>query len=186
MRPADFLRQLWSGHRVLLVGLGVLLLANVAFALFLQHYFVPTVNEREQQLIRSQNELRGGGTGDSPAQLFAQGQKDLATFRERIPSHREFTKLIVELQDMADDSGLDLSRISYQHKEEKDSDLLRYSLSFSLVGSYRDIKTFIHALEQSPRLIIIGQIGLQGVGADNETDVRLQLNLETFFRTGAS
>lgn len=186
MHPVEFLRQLWSGHRVLLVVLGVLLFANVALALFLQHYFVPMVNEREQQLIRSQAELRGGGTGDSPAQLFAQGQKDLGTFREKIPPHREFTKLIVDLQGMSDEAGLDLSRISYQHKEEKDGDLLRYSLSFTLIGSYRDIKMFIHALEQSPRLITIGQIGLQGVGVDSDTDVRLQLNLETFFRSGAS
>ena len=49
MKAADFLRQLWSGHRVLLVVTGLLLLANVVLALTLQYYLVPTVSEREQQ-----------------------------------------------------------------------------------------------------------------------------------------
>lgn len=185
MTPKDFLGQLWSGHRVLLSVVGLVLLANIALGLTLQQYLVPTVNEREQQLIQLQAELRGGSvTGDSPAQLFAQGEKDLGVFREKIPPHREFTGLIVELQNLADEAGLDLAQISYGHEQEKDSDLLRYTLSFTLEGSYRDIKQFVHAMEQSRRLIIIEKMGLQGVGQDSDTDVRLQLSLETFFRAG--
>jgi Tfp pilus assembly protein PilO len=122
----------------------------------------------------------------SPAQLFVQGERDLTTFREKIPSHHEFTGLIVELQSVAEEAGLDLNQITYAHEQEKDSDLLRYKLNFTLEGSYSDIKQFVHALEQSPRLIIIEQIGLQGVGQDRDTDVRLQLNLEAFFRAGVS
>lgn len=187
MKPMEFLRQLWLGHRVLLSVVGLVLLANIALGLTLQQYLVPTVNEREQQLIQRQAELRGGSaTGDSPAQLFAQGEKDLGVFRGKIPPHREFTGLIVELQNLADEAGLDLNQISYDHEQEKDSDLLRYTLTFTLEGSYEDIKQFVHALEQSPRLIIIGQIGLQGVGQESDTDVRLQLSLETFFRAGVS
>jgi len=187
MSPANFLRQLWSGHRLLLSAVGLLLVANLALGVVLQRYLVPTVNEREQQLLQRQSELRGGSvTGDSPAQLFTQGEKDLVTFRDKIPPHRQFTGLIVELQNLADEAGLDLAQISYGHGREKDSDLLRYKLTFTLEGSYRDIKQFIHALEQSPRLIIIEQIGMQGVGQDSETDVRLQLSLETFFRAGMS
>lgn len=187
MSPADFARQLWSGHRMLLCTVGLMLLVNVALGVMLQKYLVPTVNEREQQLLLRQSELRSGSVaGDSPAQLFAQGEKDLAAFREKIPAHRQFTGLIVELQNLADEAGLDLAQITYGHEREKDSDLLRYKLAFTLEGSYRDIKQFIHALEQSPRLIIIEQIGMQGVGQDRDTDVRLQLSLETFFRAGVS
>ncbi|NJC88753.1 MAG: hypothetical protein FIB02_09570 [Desulfuromonas sp.] len=187
MPPIEFLRQLWFGHRVLLSAVGLILLANIALGLTLQQYLVPTVNEREQQLIQQQAELRGGSvTGDSPAQLFAQGEKDLGAFRAKIPTHREFTGLIVELQNLADEAGLDLAQINYNHEQEKDSDLLRYTLTFTLEGSYNAVKQFVHALEQSPRLISIKQIGLQGVGQESGTDVRLQLSLETFFRAGVS
>lgn len=186
MLPADFLRQLWSGHRLLLGVTVLLLLANLALGLTLQQYLVPTVNELEQQLIQNQSELRGSAFKGSPAQLFFQGEQDLVVFREKIPSHQEFTALIVELQSLADEAGLDLNQITYAHEQGKGSDLLRYKLNFTLEGSYLDIKQFVHTLEQSSRLIIIEQIGLQGVGQDIDTDVRLQLNLETFFRAGVS
>lgn len=185
MSPADFLRQLWGGHRVLLSIAGFLLLANLVLGLVLKLYLVPTVNGRERLLIQRQEDLRGGG-GDSPAELFARGEKDLATFREKIPPHQEFTKLILELQGLADEASLDLDRIAYDHEQAKNSDLLRYTLTFTLEGNYNNLKQFIHALEQLPRLVIINEIGLQGAGRSSDTDVRLQLSLETFFRTGVS
>lgn len=185
MRPGDFLKQLWAGHRAQLVVAGLLLLANVALALALQLHFVPTVSAREQQLIGRQAELHGR-SGESPAQLLAQGERDLAVFREQVPPYPEFTGLVAELQGLAEEAGLDLPQISYQHERDKTADLLRCRLTFAVTGAYRDIKLFIHALEQSPRLFIIGQIGLQGVGVDTDTDVRLQLDLETFFRPGVS
>jgi len=119
-------------------------------------------------------------------QQFVQGEKDLAAFRERIPPHREFTGLLLELQELADHAGLELARISYRHEQDSDNQLLRYQLAFTLAGSYRDVKQFVHALEQSPRLFILQQVGLQGVEQEGWTDVRLQLDLETFFRHGAS
>lgn len=186
MSPVDFFRQLWGGHRLLLSIAGLLLLANLILGLLLKLYLVPTVDGRELQLIRLQEELRGGGGGDSPAQLFTQGEKDLAAFREKIPPHQEFTKLILELQELADEASLDLDRISYEHEQEKGSDLLRYTLTFTLEGNYNDLKHFVHALEQLPRLIIINKIGLQGAGKIDDNNVRLQLSLETFFRAGVS
>jgi Tfp pilus assembly protein PilO len=186
MSPADFLRQLWSGHRLLVAVTGLLLVMNLVLALILNLYLVPTVNGREQQLRQRQSEWRGGAVSDeSPAQLLADGERDLGIFAEKIPPYREFTGLIVELQEMADGAGLELGQVSYKNDRQKDSDLLRYTLTFTVAGAYRDIKQFVHALEQSPRLLILREIGLQGVGEnDQETDVRLQLSLETFFRPG--
>jgi Tfp pilus assembly protein PilO len=187
MSPANFLRQLWSGHRAWVIVTGLLLVMNLLLGLVLNYYLVPTVSTREQQLLQRQAEVRSGSLNDSPAQLLADGERDLATFREKIPPYREFTGLIVELQELADEAGLELSQISYKNEREKDRDLLRYTLTFTIAGGYRDIKQFVHALEQSPRLLILRQIGLQGIDQGNfETDVSLQLSLETFFRPGVS
>jgi Tfp pilus assembly protein PilO len=188
MSPAEFARQLWSGQRLLVSGTGLLLVVNLTVGLALHYYLVPTVNGREQQLLQRQAELRGGASSDdSPEQLFADGERDLAAFRSKIPPYREFTGLLIELQEMADMANLELSQVSYKNDREQDDDLLRYTLTFTLAGGYRDIKQFVHALEQSPRLLILGEIGLQGVEQDDyETEVRLQLSLETFFRPGVS
>jgi Tfp pilus assembly protein PilO len=185
MAPALFLRQLWGGYRWPLLLLTVLILANVAVALLLQLALVPTVTQRERLLISRQSEQHGE-VGTSPVEQFINGERQLAAFHERIPAHREFTGLIVELQGMAGKAGLELDQISYQHERDQDNALLRYQLTFTVNGPYRAIKQFVHTLEQSPRLIIIQQVGLQGADQPGGSDVRLQLNLDTFFRPGTS
>jgi len=177
-------RALWKGHRPGLIAVGVLLIVNVGMAFGLQHYLVPAVDQREQLLIRRQAELRGGGAGsEPPALIYAQGERDLAEFNKKIPPHREFTGLIKELQGLAEDAGLALTQVSYSRESEK-AGLLRYTLGFSLAGKYVEIKQFIHALEQSPRLMLIEQVSLQGGNNDEGSEVRLQLSVATFFRAG--
>lgn len=183
MTPAMFLRQLWGGYRWLLLLLALLILANVAVALLLQLALVPTVTQRERLLITRQAEQHSDA-GTSPVQQFIQGEQQLAAFQAKIPPHQEFTGLIVELQAMAGKAGLELDQVSYRHERDQNNGLLRYQLTFTVNGPYRAVKQFVHALEQSPRLIIIQQVGLQGSEQPGGTDVRLQLNLETFFRPG--
>jgi Tfp pilus assembly protein PilO len=185
MTPRVFLQQMWGAHRWPLMGLSLLIVANVILALSLQLHLVPSVNEREQLLSRRTLEHRSG-IDTSPMQQFVEGEKNLAAFLERIPPHREFTGLIVELQQLANRASLELAQINYSNELDKTSNQLRYQLTFTVNGNYRAVKQFIHSLEQSPRLIIIKQIGLQGVGQAGGTDVRLQLNLETFFRSELS
>lgn len=186
MTPATFFRELWSGHRLLMTVVGVLLLGNLLVMGVLQQYLVPRVNSREERLIRVQAEVRGGQTtADSPEQLFARGEQDLALFREKIPPYRDFTGLLGDLQEIAGASGLEIDRIAYKYDQDKALRQLRYSLAFAVTGSYRDVKLFIHAIEQSPRLLSIQQIGLQEVRQADLPQVRLQLNLETYFDRGA-
>ncbi len=183
MQPLLLARTLWRGHRPGVIVIGVLLLVNVGLAVGLQKFLVPAVDEREQLLIRRQAEIRSDGGSDVPALVYAQGEKDLAEFAKKIPPHREFTGLISELHRLAADAGLELTQISYSRKEEKDA-LLRYNLGFNLAGKYADIKKFVHLVEQSPRLMLIEQISLHGGGREEMSEVRLQLNVATFFRAG--
>ena len=176
-------RELWRTHRSGVILVGVLLLCNIGLAVGLQNFLVPAVDAREQLLIRRQAELRSGSGSEAPALIYAQGEKDLAEFNKQIPPYREFTDLVNELHGMAADAGLGLTQISYGRKEEKDA-LLRYTLGFNLTGKYADLKKFVHLVEQSPRLMLIEQISLQGGGRDEASEVRLQLNVTTFFRAG--
>lgn len=186
MTPAQFFRQLWIGHRLGVMSVSLLFLANVVLLLVLQQYLVPKVSERERRLIQVQSEVRGGsGVATSPEQFFAMGERDLEIFRKQLPAYREFTGLLAELQEMADSAGLEIDRITYKSDENKGNRQLRYGLTFAVTGRYRDIKHFIHAIEQSPRLMAIQQIGLREVSQEDLPLVRLQLNLETYFDRGA-
>lgn len=189
MSAVEFFRQLWAGQRIVVLALLLLLGANLVVGLVAGFSLAPRVTEREVQLQQQNAELRGEQTGgESPAQLHADGERDLAVFRERIPPYRNFTALLAELEEMAGEAGLEVGQVAYKNEPVKELDLLRYTLDFTLDGSYRSVKQFIHALEQSPRLVILRRVSLQEVEGEEggENQVRLQLSLETFFRPGVS
>lgn len=186
MRFLEILSQLWAVSRGLLLVLLGLLLANLALYAALDLQLVPRIADQERLFIQRQAEVRqllhnqGEGAG-SPEQLFVLALQDLAQFREEIPDYREFTGLIEELLVLAGRANLDITQISYQPEELPKSDLLRYDLSFNVTGEYEQVKKFIHALEQSERLLAIRQIGLQGAPVEG---VSLRVRLETYFRPG--
>jgi len=69
---------------------------------------------------------------------------------------------------MADESGLELGQVSYKNDREKDRELLRYTLTFTVAGAYRDIKQFVHALEQSPGCSSCGRSVCRVSGGNQE------------------
>ena len=78
-------------------------------------------------------------------------------------------------------SKLNISQIGYRTQDMEDNDLLQLSLNFDVSGTYKQIKQFIYALEQSVRLITIKQVSLKGQSGDT---VSLQIVLETYFQPG--
>lgn len=187
MYLAELLRYFWLDRRVALFVLAGLILGNLALYVVLQQYLAPKVFEREQYFIQRQADVRQmlrkrGGLVDTPEQQFMNARKDLKAFGDEIPPYEEFTAVIEELLVLANRSGLDLSKIAYQQKKDEDLGYLRFGLSFSVIGSYGQIKAFIHAIEKSSRIILIEQIALQSKAVDGVQEVTLRLKLETYFR----
>ena len=180
MNYLGLIEQLWRSHRTGLVAVIALLAIN--FALYVG--LVPIVAEQETSYFRRQSEARQlmrqrGGQTNTPEQQFVLASRDLDKFRELVPHYQEFTGLIEEILVHSSDAGLNITQVNYQPERLKEIDLLRYSLTFNVTGNYEQVKKFIHALEQSPRLVVIRKIGLKGVEGGS---VSLSLNLETFFR----
>ena len=187
MHIRELANQLWKTHRGILLTLVALLVANVLLLVTLEQLVVSRVMEQESLFLKRQAEVRQllrnrGGAATSPLQLFVLANQDLSSFNQAVPDYQEFTGLIEELLVLSGQARLDINQISYSSAQLKDSSLLKFNLSFNVVGSYEQVKKFIHSLEQSVRLITIQQISLQSVEGD---DVNLRLNLETFFRAGS-
>lgn len=178
--------QLWSHQRGLLVLLAILMAANLLLFLTLEQYIVPKVAEQETAFLQRQSEIRQlvrkqSSTATSPEQLYLLASQDISKFRQAVPEYKDFTGLIEELLILANRTKLNIAQIGYSSEEIKNSPLLKFSLSFNVVGDYEQVKDFIYSLEQSSRLITIKQIGLQGA---NDDGVNLRLSLETLFRAG--
>ncbi|PLX82234.1 MAG: hypothetical protein C0614_06165 [Desulfuromonas sp.] len=187
MQLRDLLTQLWRANRPMLAFLMVLLLANILLYLLLEQSLLPKVETSESRFIKRQTEVRqllhNQGGGDSPEQQYILASQDLSEFRQAVPGYVEFTGLIEELMELSSLAGLEISQIAYKPEQAGESGLLRYALTFNVGGRYEQLKRFIHAMEQSPRLLIISGIGLQ---SSDEGGVSLRLSLETYFRVEAN
>lgn len=188
MYVLELLRYLWNHRRPALVINAVLLLANLILFVVVQQWLAPRVFEREQFFVKRQAEVRQmmrqrGGMMDTPEQRFVTARKDLNDFNAAIPPYDDFTGLIEEMLVLSNKAGLDIRQMSYSQKQDDDLGHLLFNLSFAVSGDYREIKTFIHSLEESSRILVIEQIGLQG-GADDTGGykVSLRLQMSTLFQ----
>ena len=190
MQWAGLFGDLWQRQRRLLLAVGILLVVNLGLFVLLQQFLVPRVVEREQRFILRQDQARqlvreSGGFADTPEQHFVRARQDIARFQSIVPGHEEFTGLIDELLVLAYRADLSIRQIVYDTRDLPEVDLRQYDLSFSVSGSYENLKQFIHALEQSPRIMAIRQIELNTLDRENAEDGSLRLKLQTVFRLEA-
>jgi Tfp pilus assembly protein PilO len=178
--------QLWKSQQKTLIVLSILLILNMLTYVVVEQYLVPRVADRESSFLQRQAEVRKllrnqGDTAITPEQLYVKARQDFSKFEEAVPEYQDFTGLIEELLVLSNRARLNIAQISYNSEEMKGAPFLKLNLDFNVTGEYAQLKSFIFALEQSVRLIIIRQISLQNT---DDQGVNLRLSLETFFRTG--
>ena len=180
----------WRMNRFLPLLIVGLLLLNAASYLALTTIFLPRRDALDKELISLQASGRqgrqAGAEARTPAETYRQAKEDLQSFRAVIPAKSEFPALLGDVFTLAGQAGLAIDQIGYQPKELPGQALLRYGLAFTVRGDYGQIKRFIHALEQSDRLLVIDSLTLSGEREFGAATVELRLQLATFFLTDAS
>ncbi len=189
MTRDSLLLAAWQRDKKLPIVVVLLLLLNVGAFVGMKSYVAPRVETLESEYIERQADLRQGRAAgrapDEPHDELWVASDDLQTFWQAIPSRTEFTVLIGELYTLAQEAGLEIDQISYNPEPVDERELLRYGLVFSVTGDYRQIKRFVHSLEQSERLVAIEDLSLSGSDDQGRQQVSLRLRLSTLFRTGA-
>lgn len=184
MARESILTAAWRMNRTLPLLIAVVLLLDLILFGAMNFIVVPEIDALEGEFLSRQKQVRQLRGEDAlaraPQDLLRLGREDLVKFREAIPPKEDFTSLIAELFAMAEETDLDIDRVSYQPEEIPERQLLRYSLSFSVGGGYGQIKRFISLLERSPRLIVIDEIALSGESQEGEVGLRMRLS--TYFR----
>lgn len=179
------LSAVWRVNRFLPLVAGVLLALNAGIFIVTRFVVVPEVRAVEERLAGSLALANSPlGIARAQAALFRKAETDLAEFRRAIPAKEQFTVFLAELFSLAGGAGLTLDRITYSPKDDAESGLLHYPLSFSVQGDYVQIKKFIHSLEQSPRIIAIEEISLSGSSSETThgNRVSLSMRLTTYFQ----
>jgi Tfp pilus assembly protein PilO len=185
----SLVQRVVAEHRRVVYALAAGVIINIlvfAFLVYPMRSDVANVEQRtrgaEAGLAAAQDEFAradGALTGKDRA------LKELDTFYSSVLAKdltgaRRLT--FARLAQLAAKSSLDFERRRYEPVVERGSNLTRLKVSMELLGSYADVRDFIHEIESSPEFVVIDDIGL-AEGSQGDPMLRLTLQLSTYFRT---
>jgi cbb3-type cytochrome oxidase subunit 3 len=108
-----------------------------------------------------------------------QASVDIDSFYgSRFPA--EYSTVAEELGKVAGDTGVHLTAIKYDEKDAVIEGLRKLSVEITISGDYLQEVKFINALERDKIFFLIDGVAL----GEQQGNVRLQLKLETYLRSG--
>lgn len=100
-------------------------------------------------------------------------------YTDRLASERiRFTEVAAEIRELARRSGLEPSAMSYPTEEIEDYGLVKRLFTFSVTGTYVELRRFINLFELTSTFITLEQVELSG---EEGNRLRIRLSLSTLF-----
>lgn len=142
-------------------------------------------SQREADLRDAQMELKEKEKQIGPSRgmdrKIAAATTDIASFyQQRLPS--AYSQIDAALGKAAQESGVALQNISFKPDKKAVEDLQRVDISLTISGPYVSDVKFINAIERDKVFFVINSVSLVG----GQNGVQLQVNAETYFKTGAA
>ncbi len=129
-------------------------------------------------------ERRERAAGDRGAYVAAlqKAEEDLARLRTEVLRTRDERMIEVdeELAHLAQSFSINLEQVQYQNDVLEEEGLERFAMTFPLQGGYSNLRTFIHAVEESPRFLVIERVAL-AEGAEGGVLLSMNITLVTYF-----
>lgn len=186
--------MIWREKKWLLIGLGLFLAVNVVFFLTYRVRYEERVHDLEERLDQARSTYSEAHqerlAAERELRAYRKASSDVATvYDEWWATPRErLAPLIVELRNLAQKSGLTPNTRSYatqgiQKIRSVNINASTMTITFSVQGSYEQVRRLINLIEMSQHFIIIQQIGLGDTAKENPgANLNLSLTLKTLFR----
>ena len=185
--------MMWRQHRVPLIVLAVLLLGNVFFFFTYRVQYQNRLSDLDARMDQAQRRLaeaqRTRGSAEQQLAAYDRVRRDLATlYNDRWSTQSQrFPLLFEEVKRLVTASQFDARSFSFNRTEAKTvaSDAANagntvVGVSFSVQGTYEQVRRLINLLELSDQFVIIDGIGLSG--ANDPKNLNLNIRLKTLFR----
>ena len=188
--------MIWREHRTLLIVLGALFVANAIFFFTYRVQYETRLQALDTRLKQAEDELQRARnkrmTADQQLASYNKAQADLENLYNRTWSTKaqRLTALINELKRISLETQLDPNSISFSRTDDKDVQksgrpgMSVVMITFSVHGTYQQVRRLINRLELSNQFVIIDTIHL-GSGGAAHNDLTLDLRLKTIFREQA-
>jgi len=109
-----------------------------------------------------------------------QASTDITAFsKERFPA--QYSAVSEELGKLASQSGVQVAAVKYEDKDAPVEGLRKLNIEVAISGSYLQEVKFINALERDKLFFVVDGVAL----GEQQGNVRLQLKMETYLRSGA-
>ena len=109
-----------------------------------------------------------------------QASTDIETFyHQRFPA--QYSTVTEEIGKLASENGVHLVAVKYDDRDAAIEDLRKLNIEITLSGDYLQEVKFINGLERDKIFFLIDGVTL----AEQQGNVRLQIRLETYLRSGA-
>lgn len=179
----------WEERRAWWLSLLIIVVVSVLLLLFYRAALSDDVRGVGRQLENRRSQLAGleesvqrkqdllGQIAVNSAAVDSFYDSSLAPPSERL------TEVIREIRALAGMAGLSPRAISYPEDDLEDFGLTRRRVSFSVEGSFLDLRRFINLLELSDAFLTLEEVRLSGRG--NASTLRIALRLSTLFRDEA-
>ncbi|NVN93605.1 MAG: type 4a pilus biogenesis protein PilO [Desulfuromonadales bacterium] len=164
----------------LLIALGLLVLLTTALFVAVDGYQAQKIAVDQLKWGELRRQVAGVGRRDVSA-TYRQGKADLETLRSRIPTKRQFPRLLGDILEQAASSGVTTGPITYKPHVVKGENLLTYELSLGVSGGYAANKSFLADLLKNRDLLIVDEVSM--TNSDQfEENVTMDLRLTIFLR----
>jgi type IV pilus assembly protein PilO len=115
-------------------------------------------------------------------------QADCGLFENSLPPvGTGYSVISEELQDLSQQSGLQISSLSFHPKDFTSHGITEVSLDAAITGDYKSVVRFLNALQHSKNRYVIDDLSLanERVGLATQTDVRVNLHIRSYLRAMA-
>lgn len=130
----------------------------------------------ELELVRAQR-VRAEGVVD---QIRASDEGLVEFYGRRLSSESQaLTRIIAEIKDLCGRAGIPPQSLNYDREVLLGQDVSRRTITFSVDGSYAQLRQLINFIELSDSFLILDQVALRGNNA--EGPLRISLKLSTLF-----
>ena len=161
-------------------------LAAVVFLLLKPQVDQAIVLRAEQILIEDQ--IAAANIALTQAQSVKNRAKEnrirLSQLREAIPENDQIPALIVDLPQLAEDSGVVLGSFTPSAAGEGGSSI---AFQMSVTGTFFDVLDFLYRLQNFPRYLRVSRVAVEksdsGAGANSENMLRVNVDATSFYGT---
>jgi Tfp pilus assembly protein PilO len=175
-------------RRLIFIGLGLLLLADLALAGYSWQASTALRTPMAQLdsdshklgLLNADIERAEKIRHDLPATVADCNSFDASL----LPASTGNSAITAELDELAKKSGLQIQSLALRHKDIGGRNLTQVDLDTTVSGEYSNIVRFMNALQRSRNFYIVESLNLQTEGQGGRASaLRIGLHLKTYFRT---